>query len=82
MSLRHPYLLKSFHILSLNMSKLFNNILLVTGYNFTPDDIKDAPSKVLTFHRITEAFKFAFAKRSELGDGKFVPDVYSVCIAF
>jgi len=45
---------------------------ILDGYNFTPDDMSDVQSKSLTYHRIAEAFKFAYAKRSKLGDAKFV----------
>lgn len=42
------------------------------GYNFTADSISNTQKKILTYHRILEAFKFAFAKRSVLGDPKFL----------
>jgi len=45
---------------------------ILDGYNFTPDDISDYKKKGLTYHRIAEAFKFAYAKRSRMGDEKFV----------
>ena len=51
----------------------------IPGYNFSSESIKDDESKQLTYHRIVEAFKFAFAKRPYLGDEDFV-DVSSVGI--
>jgi len=42
----------------------------IVGYNFKPSDMPD--QKTLSYHRIIEAFKFAYAKRSELGDEDFV----------
>lgn len=34
--------------------------------------------KVLTLHRIIEAFKFAFAKRSQLADEEYIGDLKQV----
>ncbi|XP_041372130.1 glutathione hydrolase 1 proenzyme-like [Gigantopelta aegis] len=41
---------------------------ILSGYNFTPYDLLTTEKTVLTYHRIVEAFKFAFAKRSSMGD--------------
>ena len=39
-----------------------------TGYQFSPDSVSTVDSAVLTYHRVAEAMKFAYARRSELGD--------------
>ncbi|XP_041455937.1 glutathione hydrolase 1 proenzyme-like isoform X1 [Lytechinus variegatus] len=49
---------------------LIMNIL--EGYEFTPESLQSVGDETLTYHRIIEAFKFAYAKRSALGDEDFV----------
>lgn len=41
---------------------------ILQGYHFHEDDLKQTTTAALFYHRLTEAFKFAYAKRSELGD--------------
>ncbi|XP_052805945.1 glutathione hydrolase 1 proenzyme-like isoform X2 [Mya arenaria] len=50
-------------------------LALLDGYDFKPEDIQTTKGKILTYHRIIEAFKFAYAKRTDLADEMFVDSV-------
>ncbi|XP_067653668.1 glutathione hydrolase 1 proenzyme-like [Haliotis asinina] len=44
---------------------------ILDGYNLTTESVSNDDNRILTYHRIAEAFKFAYAKRTELGDEDF-----------
>nr|CAI5856574.1 unnamed protein product [Callosobruchus analis] len=44
---------------------------ILDGYGFNRDSIDGVENTVTTFHRIIEAFKYGYAKRTELGDVNF-----------
>ena len=52
--------------------------LALIGYRVHPDDLKGTSTAALFYHRLIEAFKFAYAKRSELGDPAKV-NISDVC---
>ena len=51
---------------------MFANCICSLGYKMNAGSISDTENKVLTYHRIAEAFKYAYAKRTLLADEDFV----------
>ena len=42
------------------------------GYYFSPESVSTPEQRLTTLHRVVEAFKMGYAKRSFLGDEDFV----------
>ena len=57
--------------ISLIDTNSFSAHLIFLGFNFNSDDVADIGAKTLAYHRIVEAFKFAYGKRSALGDEEY-----------
>ncbi|XP_045516741.1 glutathione hydrolase 1 proenzyme-like isoform X1 [Pieris brassicae] len=51
---------------------LVNILNILSGYNFTAESINGTDNTVLTYHRIIEAFKYAYSTRTKLGDMDFL----------
>ena len=54
-------------------------VLLISGFNFSQDALS-SENIVKTWHRILEAFKFAYAHRPALGDPDFDSTVEEVSV--
>ena len=52
------------------------------GFNWTRDDIKNPDKIPLTYHRIVESLKFAYAPFTYLGDPKFTNHTKEVMKTF
>ncbi|XP_055551316.1 glutathione hydrolase 1 proenzyme-like isoform X3 [Wyeomyia smithii] len=45
---------------------------ILRNYNFGPESLSTVNATILTYHRIIEAFKHSYGKRTMIGDPKFV----------
>jgi len=52
----------------------------LSGYKITPETILSTKKELLTYHRLIEAFKFAYALRTDLADPDFDSNVTAVSL--
>lgn len=52
---------------------------VMEGYNWTYTSLEGDDDAILGYHRITEGFKFTYAKRTFVGDPDFV-NISQVCL--
>lgn len=45
---------------------------ILNEFNFTPESIADFNQTTLTYHRMIETFKYAYALRNDMADKEFV----------
>ncbi|KAF4070302.1 hypothetical protein AMELA_G00283890 [Ameiurus melas] len=55
-----------------SMAETIVNDIRAAGYNFSASSVSTTEKTTLTYHRIIEAFRFAFAMRSRLGDPRYL----------
>ena len=53
---------------------------VTVGYKFDASSVKYVDNSALTFHRITEAFKHAYAQRTLLGDNDVGSDAFKTFV--
>ena len=58
-------------ILDFHFVNVLSFVVSLPGYKMTARDRGGLDNSVLTYHRIVEAFKFAYAYRALLGDQDF-----------
>lgn len=51
---------------------LVNILNILSGYGFNAASINSTENMILTYHRIIESFKYAYATRTKLGDMEFL----------
>lgn len=52
---------------------------LFPGYYLKPQDMDTVEERTLNYHRLIETFKFAYAKRTGMGDDSFIDIKQVIC---